>query len=506
MKRILKKGFTLVELVIVIAVIAVLAAVLIPTFSSIIKQAEQSAYLQERTNQQLQDLIEKINNQNYMTWEDFESKLAEELAKLETSDDTELLNKLQERIDAAISALNNADKGLTEDQIEKIIQKALEGQLTTAQVQAIVQEALKDKNISAADIQKIVNNAIEELRKEIGDTAITSEQMKQAIDKAIEEALAGKYDDLNDLKGQVESIIGKLDNTLTEEQIEQIIKDALDKLGQEDEEGGEESECEHVEEIVYGYDATCTEPGLSNGKKCSKCTVTLESQTVIEAKGHKSPEGTYACKDYLCQTCSTLVESTSEHDYQNGTCICGEVDPNYSQGDENPDEVDPVNETHYICYNNYMYNVRKRTTGYTNCDYEEWLSEEELKQLETMEINGKLNYLCPKCGRQLEEMVVGICEANHEVNVCKFEIEDGKTPNEAYVVCPVEGCVAPTKQKFDDTITYHYICMTCSVHTDITEQYIYDNKDSNDNIRCGNCYYGSLREIDESECPKCPKE
>lgn len=41
-----KKGFTIVELVIVIAVIAVLAAVLIPTFSSIIKKANRSADVQ----------------------------------------------------------------------------------------------------------------------------------------------------------------------------------------------------------------------------------------------------------------------------------------------------------------------------------------------------------------------------------------------------------------------------------------------------------------------------
>ena len=43
----MKKGFTIVELVIVIAVIAILAAVLIPTFSGIIEKAHQSAALQE---------------------------------------------------------------------------------------------------------------------------------------------------------------------------------------------------------------------------------------------------------------------------------------------------------------------------------------------------------------------------------------------------------------------------------------------------------------------------
>ena len=41
-----KKGFTIVELVIVIAVIAILAAVLIPTFTIIIKNAEVSTAFQ----------------------------------------------------------------------------------------------------------------------------------------------------------------------------------------------------------------------------------------------------------------------------------------------------------------------------------------------------------------------------------------------------------------------------------------------------------------------------
>lgn len=44
-----KKGFTLVELVIVIAVIAILAGVLIPTFSNVVANASRSADLQEIT-------------------------------------------------------------------------------------------------------------------------------------------------------------------------------------------------------------------------------------------------------------------------------------------------------------------------------------------------------------------------------------------------------------------------------------------------------------------------
>ena len=50
MRKFNKKGFTIVELVIVIAVIAILAGVLIPTFSGIVKNAQASAEQQKVTN------------------------------------------------------------------------------------------------------------------------------------------------------------------------------------------------------------------------------------------------------------------------------------------------------------------------------------------------------------------------------------------------------------------------------------------------------------------------
>ena len=50
MKRNNKKGFTIVELVIVIAVIGILAGVLIPTFSGIISSANESSRDQKARN------------------------------------------------------------------------------------------------------------------------------------------------------------------------------------------------------------------------------------------------------------------------------------------------------------------------------------------------------------------------------------------------------------------------------------------------------------------------
>ena len=58
MKKMNKKGFTIVELVIVIAVIAILAAVMIPTFSGIVDKANRSAALQEAKNTLTQYVVD----------------------------------------------------------------------------------------------------------------------------------------------------------------------------------------------------------------------------------------------------------------------------------------------------------------------------------------------------------------------------------------------------------------------------------------------------------------
>ncbi len=57
MRKTRKKGFTIVELVIVIAVIAILAAVLIPTFSGVVTRAKKSAAESDARNAMTQDLV-----------------------------------------------------------------------------------------------------------------------------------------------------------------------------------------------------------------------------------------------------------------------------------------------------------------------------------------------------------------------------------------------------------------------------------------------------------------
>ena len=62
MKKMNKKGFTIVELVIVIAVIGILAAVLIPTFSSVIDKANANSALQELKSAYTLALAEAIED------------------------------------------------------------------------------------------------------------------------------------------------------------------------------------------------------------------------------------------------------------------------------------------------------------------------------------------------------------------------------------------------------------------------------------------------------------
>lgn len=68
MKKNNKKGFTIIELVIVIGVIAILAGVLIPTFSSVTQKAKVSAALQNATNAlkvMVAEDVENFDNNTY---------------------------------------------------------------------------------------------------------------------------------------------------------------------------------------------------------------------------------------------------------------------------------------------------------------------------------------------------------------------------------------------------------------------------------------------------------
>lgn len=154
MKKTNKRGFTIVELVIVIAVIAILAAVLIPTFSNIVKKANESAELQELKNRELQQKIDDLEKEiadkdSWLSWDDIKKVISDEIAKVngQTLTATDVTN--------IVSAVINARQGYGSN-----------SGITQRDLELLLKDALKDLNytgLTADEVRKIIEDAIDEL-------------------------------------------------------------------------------------------------------------------------------------------------------------------------------------------------------------------------------------------------------------------------------------------------------------------------------------------------------
>ena len=173
-----KKGFTLVELVIVIAVIAILAGVMIGTFASVVKKAKESAKMQEMTAQKQEqianDIDQKLKNAEWLGWTDFEEKLADAVSKAMAGKEVgadkskEVKAAVEEAVSAAFAkyaaSLGQSNTGLTAEQVKYIVETALSNKsysgVTAEQVKAIVNNATSGlSNLSKAQVQAIVDTA-----------------------------------------------------------------------------------------------------------------------------------------------------------------------------------------------------------------------------------------------------------------------------------------------------------------------------------------------------------
>ena len=71
----------------------------------------------------------------------------------------------------------------------------------------------------------------------------------------------------------------------------------------------EDAACAHTEtEVVEGYAATCTTPGLTDGAKCVKCGEIVTAQTTIDALGH-----TEVIDEAVTATCTTAGKTEGKH-------------------------------------------------------------------------------------------------------------------------------------------------------------------------------------------------
>ena len=76
--------------------------------------------------------------------------------------------------------------------------------------------------------------------------------------------------------------------------------------------------CAHVEEILAGKEATCTEAGLTEGKKCSTCGDILVEQTEIPALGHDWNAVLAHDADNHWSTCTRCEETKDKAAHNNG--------------------------------------------------------------------------------------------------------------------------------------------------------------------------------------------
>ena len=105
------------------------------------------------------------------------------------------------------------------------------------------------------------------------------------------------------------------------------------------------AKLDHTEETIEGKDATCTETGLTDGKKCSVCGEILVAQEEIPTIAHteeivagKAATCTEAglTDGKKCSVCGTVIVEQTEipagHTLENGVCtVCGVI-PNVFAG------------------------------------------------------------------------------------------------------------------------------------------------------------------------------
>ena len=114
----------------------------------------------------------------------------------------------------------------------------------------------------------------------------------------------------------------------------------------------------HTEKTVPAKEATCTEPGLTEGKVCEECGEVLVAQEETPALGHTEEVVTgkvATCTEAgltdgkKCSVCGEVLVAQEEipalgHDFKDGVCTrCGAKDPDYKPEvpDESANDLDP---------------------------------------------------------------------------------------------------------------------------------------------------------------------
>lgn len=100
---------------------------------------------------------------------------------------------------------------------------------------------------------------------------------------------------------------------------------------------------DHTEESIPGYAASCDEPGLTEGKKCTVCgKITVEQEEIpAEHTAEEVPGRAPTCTvpgltpGYVCSVCGEVLTAQTElplaaHNYVDGKCECGVYAEDYT--------------------------------------------------------------------------------------------------------------------------------------------------------------------------------
>ena len=209
----------------------------------------------------------------------------------------------------------------------------------------------------------------------------------------------------------------------------------------------------HTEETVAGKAATCTETGLTEGKKCSECGETLVEQEVIPAKGH-----TEVVDAAVAATCTTAGKTEGKH-----CSVCSEVLVAQETIDAlGHKDVDPVDFVCDVC----------NTDLCTEHQAGEPVKENEVES--TCEKAGSYDNVvkCSVCGEELSRTTVSLEKLAH-------------TPAEAVVENDVESTCKVAGSY--DSVVYCSVCET-EISRNTVDKALADHTWDNDqDVDCNVC-------------------
>ena len=137
MKKLNKNGFTIYSLVIAIAALAIVSAVIIPTFAGVVNKADENNYCQAKTAQQMVDIVAELDVDNLLTWDAFETSVVNAVSGITVFTSENVEAALANPLNTYFAAVNNGTTLLTEDQVKMIILHTLSESFKDAQVETI---------------------------------------------------------------------------------------------------------------------------------------------------------------------------------------------------------------------------------------------------------------------------------------------------------------------------------------------------------------------------------